>query len=159
MPDDLRSKRCVFIARASTSCQAENDINHQLVQMRRFAADHQMVCVDEICLRDVEGGVTSAIVNHLIGRKLKHDDFDSVLVCDYSRLGRRVACEGMPVLKRLRLAGIEVLSATDDPATIMMAHVMAGVGRLVARSEQEVRSARAKAAWARRKQGKNGGGK
>src|SRR4051812_34515826 len=118
MINELRGLRCVGLARTSTKGQAENGIGQQLDVCRRFAEAAGMIWVDAESAAGVSGYQTRSRddIDRIIERKERGDDFQIVVVHDYSRLTRGGVDHGSHLLWRFTQVGLRVVSATNDIA-------------------------------------------
>ncbi len=110
----LKGKRYIALARCSSAGQVDTSIDEQLRLIENFGHAHGMCCVDRITL-----GVTGSVpglrsdIDQLIQRKREHDDYDYVVVQDFSRLTRSGPAHGLYIVFQLRSVGVEILSVQD----------------------------------------------
>ncbi len=105
------------IYRTSSDLQTEKSIPQQKMIVQQYADKHGMIPAGG----DLEqGGISSTKrkiredIDELIEHKRKYDDFDVILVHDYSRLTRRGTKDAFAIEQRLNEEGIKVLSATEE---------------------------------------------
>jgi len=116
MDKKLAGKRYIRLQRCSSAAQADTSIDDQRKVIEAFASHHGMIFVDEVVLEGVSGSVPGnrTDIGSLIQRKNERDDFDVLLVHDFSRLTRGGVEHAHSISFSLNSAGIELISATDS---------------------------------------------
>lgn len=110
----LRGKRFIALARCSTRGQAESSLDDQMRLIRLFASDNGMVEVDAVRLEGVSGSVAEnldRVIDSLIERKSKANDYEVLLVQDASRFSRAGAGHSAKLRYDLQKSEVEVVSA------------------------------------------------
>jgi hypothetical protein len=105
----------VNLVRCSTDEQADTSPQDQCRILQAFAVEHGMIHAgNDIILEGVSGSVPSARtdIDLVIARKREHDDFDVLLVQDYSRFTRGGIDHGGSLKWELAEVGIEVIFVT-----------------------------------------------
>ena len=86
----FRGKRYIAYARCACPRGAKPKLRNQIVRIRAFGALLGMQCMEEIRLAGVNG-ITPLFRDDLLAlltRKDRRDDFDVVMIVEYSRLTR-----------------------------------------------------------------------
>lgn len=104
--------RCSDLSQSDSSPDGQKEVND------RYAAAQGMVWVDDIYLEGVSGSKTfnRVDIDALIERKKEKDNFDAIIIFDWSRMTRGGVRHAMSLEDRLRKAGIQVFCSTDDIA-------------------------------------------
>src|SRR5690348_10775502 len=112
---ELRGLRYRGWVRCSTKDQGETSVPDQLAVFRGFAAEHELVHVDDVILDGVTGSIPGARtdVDEILARKLDRDDFDLLLIHDSTRLTRAGAQHASIIRWQLAAAGIKLHSVMD----------------------------------------------
>src|SRR5262249_22095795 len=113
---NLKGRKYLCLVRCSTSEQADTSIPDQLNLLNAFAAEHQMIHIDDVILDGVTGSIPGARtdIEQIIRRKQERDDFDVLLVQDMSRFTRGGAEHGMKLEFDLNAAGVEIVFVSDN---------------------------------------------
>lgn len=102
--------RCSSLTQADTSPDGQKAINDA------YAAERGMIWVEDVFLEGVSGSQTfnRVDIDALIDRKVERDDFDAIVVYDWSRMTRGGIGHGFNIENSFRRAGIRVCCSTDD---------------------------------------------
>lgn len=113
---DLKGKRYLALLRCSSKGQADTSIDDQRKVIDAFAREHGMVRVDEVALEGVSGSIPGlrSDIDLIVDRKMRDDDFEVVIIHDFSRLTRAGAQHASSIRFALGAAGIDLVSATDN---------------------------------------------
>lgn len=116
MKHDLRGKRCVGLVRTSTMSQTENGLGQQLMICRKFAEERGMIWVDTESAPGVSAYQTENRwdIDNIFARKRRGEQFEVVVVQEYSRLTRGGVDHGGFLLWEFAKMGLTVVSATQD---------------------------------------------
>ncbi len=114
--NELKGLRYINWARCSTGGQTETSIPDQINMLNGFGTHHQMTHVGDMILEGVSGlsPVGYEKVQELVARKQERNDFDVLLIHDFSRLTRRGPIDGGRIIADLRDVGVRVISINDD---------------------------------------------
>lgn len=118
--------RVLALARSGATNTAQ--VESQVKSLRQFATTAGMIWVDAVRLAGVGDKDMDKHVRSLIERKRTADDFNTLLVADYSRLTRRGANHLLRILRKLHRSGIRVISFLGDDHTVISNgfHVVSG---------------------------------
>ena len=127
---NLKGLRYVAIYRCSTNVQTEKSIPDQQLIVQAFAVRNE--------IKHAGGDVIQAGISatkhrqrddilQLIERKRVYDDFDIIIVHDFSRLTRRGAEDAADINKTLRKDRLKVISATEEVPDGVMKPVIEAV--------------------------------
>lgn len=109
---ELKGRRAIVMVRCSTHDQPQS-IQDQLDACHQFAQANGMIVIDAVRYEGVSASVAAnldAIANDLIDRRIRHDNFDSVLVYDFSRFSRSGPRHAAKIKWDLEQAGIDVIT-------------------------------------------------
>jgi hypothetical protein len=114
--DDLGGMKYINWVRCSTRGQVDTSIEDQLTLLNTYGERRGMIHAGDARLDGVSGlhPRVHEQVGELIDRKKEKNDFDVVLVHDFSRLTRMGALDGAHIEYVLRDAGIELVSVMDN---------------------------------------------
>lgn len=108
--------RYISLLRCASAQQAVENLIRQRHSIQKFAAQNDLVRVDEMALAGVSARDTRREVHALIRRKLSKDDYDVLLITDWSRLTRRGFLHAERIRHRLLAVGVRVLVAEGETA-------------------------------------------
>lgn len=110
-------RRYVCLVRCSTNEQSSTSIPDQLALLRHFADGHGMIAAgDDIVLGGVSGSRPGARddLNEILHRKATKNDFDVLLIQDFSRMTRFGSDHGGAISYKLAEAGIQLIPANGS---------------------------------------------
>jgi DNA invertase Pin-like site-specific DNA recombinase len=111
----LRGRRFINLVRCSSDEQADTSPKDQNNILIEFGIDHGMVHAgDDVVLEGVTGSVPASRpdIQRIVNRKREFDDFDVVLVQDFSRFTRGGIDHAGSIKIELAKEGIEVIFVT-----------------------------------------------
>lgn len=109
----LRGKRFIALARCAQAGQVEDGIEAQFAAIEAYGREEGMTCVDQITLGGVSPSITEDTLGELIERKQERDDFDVLLVWDWSRFSCSGPVRRLLVVYGLSLVGVQIVSLQD----------------------------------------------
>jgi DNA invertase Pin-like site-specific DNA recombinase len=95
-------------------------VESQVKSLHQFANQAGMIWVDAVRLAGVGDKEMDKHFGELIGRKRTADDFDTLLIADYSRLTRLGAAHLLRILRNFHRADIRVISFDGDDHNVVI---------------------------------------
>lgn len=141
------SPRCILFARTANIEQGKSSLDRQVRTLRQYADEHGFVVIEEL---RVIGSFTETKgeVEKLVLRKREQNDFDAVLVADFSKFSRHGLVGLHDLNRRLNEVGITLSSVTGAGDYSNLARILHHVAQ---DAYWAALSHRAKQAWAERK--------
>lgn len=125
--ESLQGKRYIAYARCAAKDGAEPKLEEQVRLIRQFGDSLEMQCVDEVRLAGISGWlpVMRADLRQLLARKLERDDFDVLIMQDFSRLTRTGLEGGLEIETEFANFGVRIVYLTEMTTVVVTA---GGVG-------------------------------
>jgi hypothetical protein len=111
----FRGKRYIAYARCASSYEAAAQLEEQIRHVRQCGDDLGLVCVGEVRLSGVNG-ITPVMrddLRQLLARKQERDDFEVLMMTEFSRLTRAGLDEGYEIEMEFAKHGVEILYLTE----------------------------------------------
>lgn len=115
LDSQYKGRGYINLLRCSSLRQADTSPDSQKVINDAFAQSLGMIYVDDYYAEGVSGSKTfnRKDIQELLSRKHEQDDFDVIVVHDYSRLTRGGIRHGAVVEDELKKAGIDIICSTE----------------------------------------------
>jgi len=116
----IRGARYIAYARCAARDGAETSLERQLRAIHRFAGRLSMQCVGEIRLAGVSGGppVLRADLLALFARKRERNDYEVLVMEDFTRLVRAQSPQDLAVEDEFAKCGVRIVFVQDHEQTV-----------------------------------------